>query len=211
MVERYLRQSPLAQLGLRGQAHDGGDRAGVRLSERPFPGIVDLRGPHRNKRFRDAFAAAAGYALPQAVGATGGSENTTAFWLAPDEWWIVDARGDPEAGPRIAETLRTALAGHAAAVTDISESRACLRLSGPNARATLQKACPLDLHPGVFKQDQCAHTRLAKTSALIHAVADDSASEGPVFDVYVVRSFAEYTWLWLESAGREYGLAAASA
>ena len=207
MVEPYLRQSPLAHLGLGVQARDSGESAGLCLAERPFPGVVSLRGPRADAAFRAAFEAAAGYALPEAAGATGGSENTTTFWLAPDEWWVVDGRGDPDSGPRIAETLREALQTFPVALTDISESRACLRVSGPKAGATLQKACPLDLHPKEFPQGQCAHTRLAKASALIHRVADDSAPEGPVFDLYVVRSFAEYTWLWLQDAGREYGVA----
>ena len=33
---------------------------------------------------------------------------------------------------------------HRAPVTDMSESRACIRISGAKARATLQKGCPLD-------------------------------------------------------------------
>ncbi len=41
---------------------------------------------------------------------------------------------------------------------------------------------------------------------------DDSADAnlasggGPAYDVYVLNSFAEYLWLWLEDAAREYGL-----
>ncbi len=34
-----------------------------------------------------------------------------------------------------------------------------------------------------------------------HAVAD-----GPVFDIYVARGFAQYLWVWLEDAGAEYGV-----
>ncbi len=33
-----------------------------------------------------------------------------------------------------------------------------------------------------------------------------AGAEGPIFDIYVVRSFAEYLWAWLEDAGREYGV-----
>ena len=29
----------------------------------------------------------------------------------------------------------------------------------------------------------------------------------PTYDIYVLRSFAEYLWLWLEDAAQEYGLA----
>ncbi len=207
MVERYLRQGPLAGLGLAGRPRHEADTAGVRMAEGPFPGIVNLRGPGSDKKFRGAFKAAAGYDLPAEAGATSGSENTTALWLGPDEWWIVDRRGEPDAGQRIVETLRAAVAECPAAITDIGDSRACIRLSGPRARATLQKGCPLDLHPNVFTAGRCAQTRLAKTTAVLHLTDDDSAPGGSAWDVYVMRSFAEYTWLWLEDAAREYGVA----
>ncbi len=47
MVESYLRQSPLAQQGLEGRAEAVRGSAGVAMSERRFPGIVDLRGAHK--------------------------------------------------------------------------------------------------------------------------------------------------------------------
>ncbi len=208
MIEKYLRQSPLAHLGLGGQTGDDAAPARVHLAERPFFGFVNLRGPGADPAFLDAFKAASGYALPAEAGTSGGGGNTTALWLGPREWAIVDTRGDPDAGPRIAEHLRTALADHQVAVTDISESRACIQISGAKARATLQKGCPLDLHPRAFRPGQCAQTRLAKTTVLIHLTGGGPAPEEPAFDVYTVRSFAEYTWLWLEDAAREYGVTA---
>ena len=99
------------------------------------------------------------------------------------------------------------LAGQVCAITDVSESRSCIRVSGPAARTVLQKACPLDLHPRAFAAGHCAQSRLAKASGVIHLAADESAPDGPVFDLYVVRSFAEYVWHWLEDAGREFGVA----
>ena len=207
MIESYLRQSPLAHLALAAHGPDSGAPAGVRMMERPFPGLVNLRGPGDNAGFHDAFKAAAGYGLPAEAGATAGSANTTALWLGPSEWLILDARGGPESGPRIAESLRAALTGIPAAVTDISESRACIRISGAKARTVLQKGCPLDLHPKVFAQGQCAQSVLAKAAILLHMTADDSSPDGPAIDVYVARSFAEYTWRWLEDAAREFGVA----
>jgi sarcosine oxidase, subunit gamma len=208
MIERYLRQSPLAHLGLGGQADNDAPLAKVRLTEIPFFGFVNLRGPGTDPAFQDAFKAAAGYALPNEARASNGGGNTTALWLGPKEWAIVDMRGDPDAGPRIADDLRTALADYRIAATDISESRACIQISGAKARATLQKGCPLDLHPRVFRPGQCAQTRLAKATVLIHLTAGDSAPEGPSFDVYTVRSFTEYVWFWLEDAAREFGVTA---
>jgi sarcosine oxidase subunit gamma len=205
MVESYLRQSPLAHLGLAGRAADGLGEAGVAMAERPLPGIVDLRGKRGDKAFLDGFQKAAGYALPLEAGTTAGSGNTTALWLGPDEWWIVAAKPGADAGPRIAETLGAELAGQVCAITDVSESRACIRLSGPKARTVLQKGCPLDLHPRAFAAGRCAQSRLAKATAVIHLTADKSA-DGSIFDLYVVRSFAEYVWHWLEDAGGEFGV-----
>ena len=206
MVESYLRQSPLAHLGLAGRTVQALGDSGVAMAERPFPGIVDLRGKRGDKTFLDGFRKAAGYALPLERGTTAGSGNTTALWLGPDEWWIVAAKFGPDAGPRIAETLRAELAGQVCAITDVGESRACIRLSGPRALTVLQKGCPLDLHPRAFAAGQCAQSRLAKTTAVIHLITDNAA-DGPVFDLYVVRSFADYAWHWLEDAGREFGVA----
>lgn len=220
MIERYLIQSPLAHLGLGSRTGARTEDAGVAMAEQPFFGIVNLRGPRADEAFQGAFKGFVGHDLPAAAGKSLQGTRTTAFWLSPDEWWIVDKSGnwgsEPGTGTRLAAELRHALAGMPVAVTDISDSRAVIRLSGPRARQVLQKACPMDLHPQHFGAGQCAHTRLAKAAALIHLVADESPAGqsgpgGPEFDIYVVRSFAEYVWHWLESAGQEYGVAVVSA
>jgi sarcosine oxidase subunit gamma len=189
--------------------------AGIAMAERPHRGIVDLRLDPAGEAAMSAFAEASGFALPTGPDTTAGNGEVAALWLGPDEWWIIAPGPEPEAGPDLAERLRTALAGHAAGVTDIGESRSCIRISGPKARALLQKGCPLDFHPRAFTVGACAQSCLAKATVAIHLVADESAAKdavkgsaaGPAFEIYVLRSFAEYLWLWLEDAGREYGVA----
>jgi sarcosine oxidase subunit gamma len=201
VAEDYLRQSPLAHLGLEGRARKHRGEAGVALGERPFPGIVDLRGEHRSASA--AFELAFGFALPAepntaaSKGKAGAKTRVVALWLGPDEWWVLG--GDPA---KLAGKLAKALDGQPATVTEVSESRTCIRVAGPHARDLLAKGCPLDLHPRVFKAGACAQGQLAKASVLIHQVDDE-----PAYDVYVLRSFAEYLWLWLEDAAREYGIA----
>ena len=201
MAEDYLKQSPLAHLGLEGRARKNRGEAGVAMSEKPFPGIVGLRGRH--KAVSAAFELAFGFALPAepntaaGKGKAGTKTRVEALWLGPDEWWVLGA--DPA---KQAAKLAKALDGQPAAVTEVSESRTCIRAAGPRARDLLAKGCPLDLHPRVFKTGACAQGQLAKASVLIHQVDDE-----PAYDVYVLRSFAEYLWLWLEDAAREYGMA----
>lgn len=206
MVEPYRRQSPLAHLGLQGRAQAARGEAAVALAERPFQAIVDLRAKRGEAGVRAAFESAFGFALPEEPNTSAGGPEARALWLGPDEWWILAPGPDPRAGPDLAAKLRQALAGQVAAVTDVSESRACIRVSGPRARALVQKGCPLDLHPRAFAPGKCAQSLLAKAGVLVHLVADDPA-EGATLDLYVVRSFADYLWRWLEDAAREYGLA----
>ncbi len=210
MVEAYLRQSALAHLGLEGRGEATRGAAGVAMTERPHRGIVNLRLDPANTEAMAAVEAAFGFALPTTANDTAGNADTIALWLGPDEWWLVVPGPEPEAGPELADKLRAALSGHFAAVTEVGESRTCIRVSGPNARALLQKGCPLDFHASVFKAGACAQSMLAKSGVTLHLFADESAApagaEGPVFDIYVPRSFAEYLWTWLEDAGREYGV-----
>jgi sarcosine oxidase subunit gamma len=124
-----------------------------------------------------------------------------ALWLGPDAWLLTCPPA--EAAARI-ESLRVALAEVHAAVVDVSDDRAVIRLAGPSARDVLAKGCPLDLHPRTFAAGRCAQSLLAKASVLLHPL--DDAPGGPVFDIYVARSFAHYLWAWLEDAGREYGV-----
>jgi sarcosine oxidase subunit gamma len=194
----YLRQSALAHLGLVARAQPERGDAGVAMGERPPLTIVDLR-------IRDAEAAALaavegvlGYALPLEANRVAGTDGAVALWLGPDEWWVITAVEDPALADRLSE----ALADHPAAVTDLSESRACIRVSGPRARDLLAKGCSLDLHPRVFSPGHCAQSHLAKAQVVLHQV-----SEEPAFDLYVLRSFADYLWAWLEDAAGEYGLA----
>ena len=206
MAEAYLRQSALAHLGLKGRGEATRGAAGAAMTERPHRGIVNLRLDPANTEAMAAVEAAFGFALPTTANDTAGNADTIALWLGPDEWWLVVPGPEPEAGPELADKLRAALRGHFAAVTEVGESRTCIRVSGPNARALLQKGCPLDFHASVFKAGACAQSMLAKSGVTLHLFADESATEGPIFDVYVLRSFAEYLWAWLEDAGREYGV-----
>jgi sarcosine oxidase subunit gamma len=176
------------------------------MGERPHRGIVNLRLDPGNAEAMAAIEAAFGFALPTAPNDTAGDADTIALWLGPDEWWLVEPGPEPEAGPALAEKLRAVLTGHFAAVTEVGESRSCIRVSGPNARALLQKGCPLDLHPSVFKAGACAQSILAKAGVTLHLFADESVTDGPIFDIYVLRSFAEYLWAWIEDAGTEYGV-----
>jgi sarcosine oxidase, subunit gamma len=206
VAEHYLRQSPLAHLGLDGRAQGTRGDAGVTMSEQPFRGIANLRMEPNDKEAMTAIETALGFALPVEPNTTAASDTALALWLGPNEWWIVTPGPDPACGPDMAAKLRTALADYRGTVTDVSDSRTCVRIGGPRARDLLCKGMPLDLHPRAFAVGHCAQSVLSKTGIVVHLVADDGSPDGLTFELYVLRSFAEYLWLWLEDAAREYDL-----
>ena len=192
MAETLPGASPLADLGT---AAAGTERGGTSIAERSVPGQINLRGNSANEGFRQATEKTLGVGLPEA-GHSAAAGPVTALWLGPDEWLVVADDG----GEKLKGSLREALTGVDAAVTDVSDARAVIRLTGAGAREVLAKGCTLDLHRRVFGPGQVAQTTLAKADVILFQSVDDDASGEPSFDIYVGRSFAEYLWLWLEDA-----------
>ncbi len=198
MAERYRRRSALAHLGLEAAASSAPREGGVTLREAPMRGLLVLRGDGGGEAFRGAVASVLGLEPVAEPLTAARRRDLSILRLGPDEWLVVtpDRRL-----ARLERTLRDALAGQHAALTDVSHGRAVLVLSGPDARAVLAKGCSLDLHPRVFGPGRCAQSRLARCQALIHQTTD-----APEFEIHVQRSFAQYAWTWLEDAGREFGV-----
>jgi sarcosine oxidase subunit gamma len=179
----------------------------VRLCERQDLGKIDLRGDPHDRAFMAAVGRVLDLLLPGEPCTAAAKAQIAALWLGPDEWLVTCPAHDV---PRLVGALREALADVHAAITDVTDGRVAFRLAGPSARDVLAKGCPLDLHPRAFPVGSCAQSLLAKATVLIHLL-DDDPERAPSFDVYVPRSFAHYLWMWLEDAGREYGVQIAPA
>lgn len=138
----------------------------------------------------EAVRAAFGLALPETPRrvATGAVE---AIWAGPGRWLLL--------GP--GEHAVAAAIGDRAAITDLTDARVLLRLSGPRARDVLAKGVPLDLHPRVFAPGDAALTMAALIPVHLWQV-----DEAPTFDIAVARSLAGSLFDWLRDAAAEYGL-----
>jgi heterotetrameric sarcosine oxidase gamma subunit len=114
-------------------------------------------------------------------------------WSGPGQWLAVSGSQD------IAVSLAAELGG-IAAVTDQSDGRAMLRISGPRARDVLAKGCAVDLHSRVFRTGDAALTAIAYVGVHLWQV-DDS----PTYDFAVPRSMAGSFWSWLAASAAEFG------
>jgi len=86
-----------------------------------------------------------------------------------------------------------------AAVSDQSDARLVLRLSGPKLRDVLAKGVPIDLHPNVFKPGDVATTLVAYIGVQLDRI--DEAS----FQLTAPRSMAGSLWSWLSASAAEFG------
>jgi sarcosine oxidase subunit gamma len=207
VVEEYLRQSPLSHLALEARARaDAEDHtkaeAGVVMAERPFRGMVNLRGNARSKNFTTSFQETMGFALPTKALTSASHREVTALWMSPDEWLIVT----PGNGPGMESTLRQAFGDQHVSLADVGDNYTVVEVSGAKARDVLAKGCPLDLHPREWPAGKVGGSLVSKANVVIHRSDDGDDEANPRFDLYVRRSFAEYLWLWLEDAAKEYGL-----
>lgn len=199
MVETYQRRSALAHLGLVGRAATANtSRAGVVMSEVAHRTIVNIRGNAADPAFAAAVKTATGVDLPAKANTVAGNSDRQILWLGPNEWWVTAKDGEAAA---LVEALRGAFAGQHATACDVSESRAIITLKGPKAREVLMRGISLDLHPKVFGIGQCAQTGLSRCNVLLHQVG-----EGPRFEIYVLKSFSDYLWRWLEQIAGDFDL-----
>lgn len=177
----------------------GADGPGVSVTERRALAIAQI----------DAFAETAAETAEMVVKAVGvrpsltplhahAAGATTALWIGPESWLIVE----PEAA-RPAESLYAALdgaLGGQAAVTDQGHGRVCLRVAGPQVTRLLAKGCTLDLDPGGdLDPGRVAGTALGHMAATVHRIDIETV------DLYVARSFAVSFVDWLLHAAAEYG------
>jgi methylglutamate dehydrogenase subunit D len=110
--------------------------------------------------------------------------------------WIASAEGPDAAG--LAARLRARI-GPFAVVTDQSDARLVLHLSGPNVRDVLAKGVPIDLDPRVFKVGDVAVTLAAYVGVQIDRV--DEAT----YQLTTPRSTAGSFWSWLSASAAEFG------
>jgi sarcosine oxidase, subunit gamma len=200
MVETYQRRSALTHLGLVVRAATSSKAgAGIVMSEIAHRTIVNIRGTASDPAFSSAVRNATGVALPSAANTVSTGDARQILWLGPNEWWLTGPDGEADA---LVEALRGNFVGQHATACDVSESRAILALKGPKAREVLMRGVSLDLHPREFRVGQCAQTGLSRANVLLH-LTDDT----PTFEVYVLKSFSDYLWCWLEKVAQDFNLA----
>lgn len=188
-------ESPLAELGQLLAPLAAERNQPVRLEEKPFLELINIKGEAASAAFLQAVKSLTGAALPVQPNTIAESEQFVIYWLAPNEWLIQSRQ--PRL-PALCADLAGALAGEFASVVDVSSGNTSLVLSGAKSRAVLRKGCPLDFHGGVFKAGQCAQSHYFKAGVLLRPLGDGA------YELIIRRSFADYFGRILLDACQEY-------
>jgi heterotetrameric sarcosine oxidase gamma subunit len=187
-------RSALAGIAVPGQ-HGRIGATGVVIEERndfAFANVTAKRGKHF--ALINAVNTAFGIVLPDGPRRVSRGYVTFAG-VGPDQW-IASAGGADAAG--FAARVRARI-GPFAAVSDQSDARLVLRLSGPRVRDVLAKGVPIDLHPKAFTPGDVACTVVGYINTQIDMLDDAT------YQLAAPRSMAGSFWSWLTASAAEFG------
>lgn len=126
------------------------------------------------------------------------SENSNGIslrWFGFDQWLLI---GDVESNaPFFSQTSDRLLS--AASVCDQSHGRTIITVSGPRAKALLEKGMSVDLHESNFNIGSCAVTDIGHIS--VH-ICQTNTQE---YEISCNRSFSQSLWDWSCEMSLEFG------
>jgi sarcosine oxidase subunit gamma len=190
-----LRTSPAALLTAAFET--GSVRGVVELSEITFLTMVGFR-VRRDSEAGQRIGSVTG-GLPATCGAVSGTGETSVLWLGPEEFLVVaPVEAHESLGGDLIQALKEALGDGEGQVVDLSANRTTFELTGPRARAVLEKGCSLDLHPRGFRAGTALSTEIGNIPVVLWKTGDES------YRIFPRASFAEFLGRWLLDAMREY-------
>ena len=168
----------------------------VLLEEQPLTGMLVLRVSTAQEEFSKALEGVVELSLPERLQSNWNAQAYCVRWISPDEWMLTCPIEETFS---IEQALRAAFHGHCA-IVNVSGGYCILTLSGADAINVLKKSTSYDVNPENFPPGKVINTVMAKAQATLMNLGDER------YEILVRRSFADYLWLWLQRAGREYGL-----
>ncbi|WP_277187466.1 sarcosine oxidase subunit gamma [Caballeronia sp. BR00000012568055] len=180
-------ESPLVGADALMKAHQTGAPKAFRLTERPFLQLVNVRGDTRDPAFVAAVQSVIGCTPPEKPNTVARGNGYDMLWLGPDEWLVRgNVAHDAARTAPLEAKLREAFVGEFSAAVDIGSGYTVLDIDGPKTREVLSRGCPLDLHPKLFGEGQCAQSHFFKASITLIPLGGDH------FELVIRRSFADY-------------------
>jgi heterotetrameric sarcosine oxidase gamma subunit len=194
---RLTARSPLADLVVPGSLATPETNPGVALAERTGLALASVAARRHAleplvRRVREAFD----IELPNEPRRRG-CGRTAFAWAGPGRWLAIE---EGTAGHALVARLRTELSD-LASISDQTDGRVVIRIRGRNARGTLAKGLPIDLHRRAFQPGYAAVSVIGHIGIHLWQIDDE-----PSYEMVVPTSYARSFWHWTISAAAEYGI-----
>ena len=160
---------------------------GIKIQELPYVNKINLRLDPNNNVYMSSCGKILGAVLPTKPNTYVQNEKVKIIWLGPDEWMIINDQEN-----ELFIKLKNELGDLEASVTDVSENRTIIRLSGKKIMALLSKFLVLDLEKNLGNQLSCAQTFFVKVPILL--IRNNDNNQIPVIDIFTNRSHANYIY-----------------
>ena len=159
----------------------------IKIQELPYVDKINLRLDPNNNDYMSICGKILGAVLPTKPNTYVQNEKVKIIWLGPDEWMVINDQEN-----ELFIKLKNELGDLEASVTNISENRTIIRLSGKKIITLLSKFLVLDLEKNLGTQSSCAQTLFVKVPILL--VRNDDNNQIPVIDIFTNRSHANYIY-----------------
>ena len=113
------------------------------------------------------------------------NDNVKVIWLGPNEWLITNNQN-------LYKNLKNEIGDIQTSVTDVSENRTVIRISGDQIFKLLSKFLVLDLEKNLPDESSCAQTLFVKVPVLL--VRNNNEKQIPEIDIFTNRSHANYIY-----------------
>ncbi len=158
----------------------------IKIQEIPFVEKINLRFDPNNKDLVSICTNILENILPIKPNTYTENTNLKIIWLGPDEWLIVNGNKN-----NLYENLRNKLGDLDASITNVSENRTIIRVSGKKINILLSKFLTLDLEKNLSTIGSCAQTLFVKVPVLLLVNNYDKDQE---IDIFVNRSHTKYIY-----------------
>ena len=164
------------------------DLNGFDFEELPNIPKINLRGNYNDKNFITNAEKALNAVLPNKANTSNVNGNLRIIWLSPDEWLIEIY--EIKYFKKIYLDLEKLLNNENTSITDVTDSRTILKLSGNYLYKLLSKFMIIDLDKALKNKFSVAQTIFIKVPILIIRNHDDGEKQS--INLYANRSHAQY-------------------
>jgi len=185
------RESALKNMTI--QVHNG-----IEFEELSHISKINLRGQLNNKDFMTSSRNILDTSLPTESNTSNVSPNAKVIWLGPNEW-LIEINNENKF-KKIFSKLQSTLNPQNTAVTDLTENRTIIKVSGHSLYTLLAKFLLIDLDNILQKEAAVTQTLFVKVPVLI--ARNHKNNEIPNVSIHANRSHSQYIYKLLVDGSR---------